>query len=60
MSDPQELAAITAANELQPLKLAPSEVDQIIAFLETLSDKDSLMGRLGVPKQVPSGLPMDQ
>ena len=60
MSDPQELAAITAANELQPLKLAPSEVDQIIAFLETLSDKDSLTGRLGVPKQVPSGLPMDQ
>ena len=60
MSDPQELAAITAANELQPLKLAPSEVDQIIAFLETLSDKDSLTGRLGVPKQVPSGLPVDQ
>ena len=60
MSDPQELAAIAAANELQPLKLAPSEVDQIIAFLETLSDKDSLTGRLGVPKQVPSGLPMDQ
>ena len=60
MSDPQELAAITAANELQPLKLASSEVDQIIAFLETLSDKDSLAGRLGVPKQVPSGLPVDQ
>ena len=60
MSDPQELAAIAAANELQPLKLAPSEVDQIIAFLETLSDKDSLTGRLGVPKQVPSGLPVDQ
>ena len=60
MSDPQELAAITAANELQPLKLASAEVDQIIAFLETLSDKDSLTGRLGVPKQVPSGLPMDQ
>ena len=58
--DPQELAAIAAANELKPISLQPGEVDQIIAFLETLTDRDSLKGRLSVPAQVPSGLPVDQ
>ena len=60
LSDPQELSAIAAANELTPISLQPAEVDQIIAFLETLTDQDSLKGRLGVPQQVPSGLPVDQ
>lgn len=60
LSDPAELAAIAAANELQPVSLSDREVAQILAFLETLTDPASIEGRLGVPLTVPSGLPVDQ
>jgi len=60
LSDPQELAAIAAANELAAVALSEDEIDQILAFLAALEDETSLSGRLGVPKLVPSGLPVDQ
>ena len=55
-----EQAAIATANELAPIDLNELEITAILAFLETLSDADSLTGRLGVPSAVPSGLPVDQ
>ena len=51
---------IAAANALLPVSLEDAQVDAVLAFLETLSDPQSLRGRLGVPAQVPSGLPVDQ
>ena len=55
-----EQAAIANANELAPIDLTELEITAILAFLETLSDADSLTGRLGIPSAVPSGLPVDQ
>lgn len=59
LDDPQELAAIAAANELQPQSLSDNEVNQLLAFLNSLTDPMSSNGRLGIPKTVPSGLPVD-
>lgn len=55
-ADPREVEAIAAANDLAPVLLSDTEVAQILAFLEALSDPVALAGRLGVPDQVPSGL----
>ena len=53
-------AAIAAANELSPSGLSETEIIQIVAFLNALSDTASLSGKLGVPQTVPSGLSVDQ
>lgn len=58
-NDPKERAAILAAVKTKPVKLSEADVDAIYAFLETLKDPVALKGRLGVPKKVPSGLPVD-
>jgi len=58
MSNPDEVAAIAAANELEPTDLMDDEIADLLAFLDALSDPQSLKGRLGVPEAVPSGLPV--
>ncbi len=58
--DPDEQAAIAAANELSPSNLSETEIIQIVAFLNALSDTASFAGKLGVPQTVPSGLSVDQ
>lgn len=60
MDDPAEVAAIADANELAPLALTDGEIDAITAFLHTLTDAESVAGRLGVPDKVPSGLAVDK
>ncbi len=60
MQSPTDVDAIAQANELAPMPLSDTEITQIIAFLHSLSDAESLAGRLGVPTNVPSGLPVDQ
>ena len=60
MRDPDEVAKIAAANVLEPVDLNAKEIDQIIAFLNALTDPQSLKGALGIPASVPSGLPIDQ
>ncbi|PSL20930.1 cytochrome-c peroxidase [Shimia abyssi] len=60
MRDPTEINAIAAANKLAPTPLNDTEVAQIVAFLRQLHDPFSDENRLGVPKDVPSGLPVDQ
>ena len=57
--NPQELAAIAEANQLQPIALSDDEIAELVAFLKSLTDHNSLPGRLGVPVNVPSGLPID-
>ncbi|MEL7465563.1 MAG: cytochrome c peroxidase [Pseudomonadota bacterium] len=58
MRNPEEVAAISAANELAPRSLSDEEVAQILAFLDALTDEASLKGRLGPPDRTPSGLVM--
>lgn len=60
MSDPMEVAAISAAYSGPAQALAQHEVDAILAFLDTLTDPAAIAGRLGIPQAVPSGLPIDR
>ena len=60
MRDPDEVAKIAVANALKPVDLKEKEVAEIVAFLNTLTDPQSLKGALGIPSSVPSGLPLDQ
>lgn len=60
MQDPEEIARIADANDLEPIDLSDVEIAQLIAFLNTLTDEVSIAGRLGSPLAVPSGLPLDQ
>ena len=50
--------AIAAANELEPIELTDGEVADLLAFLESLTDPNSLDQRSLVPDRVPSGLPV--
>ena len=59
MDSPDETAVIAAANTLRPLTLSDDEIEQLLAFLNALTDPISQTGRLGPPEQVPSGLPLD-
>jgi len=59
MNSPAEIATIAAANTLQPMALSDAEIEQLLAFLNALTDPISQTGRLGVPEQVPSGLPLE-
>ncbi|HHG90300.1 MAG TPA: cytochrome-c peroxidase [Devosia sp.] len=58
LDDPAEMAAIAAANELEPVDLNETELVALLAFLNALTDPRAVTGRLGVPDSVPSGLPV--
>ncbi len=58
LDDPDALAAIAAANELQPMSLSDTDIADLVSFLSALTDERSLQGRLGIPATVPSGLPV--
>ena len=57
-SNPGLRGAIAAANELDPIDLTDAEVADLLAFLESLTDPNSLDQRSLVPETVPSGLPV--
>lgn len=54
----EERQAIAAAVTLAPMDLTDAQVDDLIAFLNALTDEASLDGALGIPASVPSGLPV--
>lgn len=56
MDDPDEVTAISNAVSIDPVLLSPDEVSALVEFLGTLTDMSAKVGRLGVPKSVPSGL----
>ncbi|WP_147108163.1 cytochrome-c peroxidase [Tateyamaria sp. syn59] len=60
LKDAAEIDAIAAANDLAPIALTDAEVDDLLAFLDALTDPQSIRGALGIPATVPSGLPIDQ
>ncbi len=60
LDDKDEIDAIAAANELAPLQLDENEIQDLVAFLSALTDPISGEGRLGVPRHVPSGLPVER
>jgi cytochrome c peroxidase len=58
MSDPNRVAAIAAANELEPVALREREIFFLMAFLRSLTDPRCLDLRRDVPTSLPSGLPL--
>ena len=60
LDDQNELLDIAAGNELPDTLLSDAEINDLVAFLSALTDTAAAKGRLGVPKTVPSGLPVDQ
>jgi cytochrome c peroxidase len=60
MRDADEVAKIAAANELESIDLNEKEIAEIIAFLNALTDPQSLKGALRIPSSALSGLPLDQ
>lgn len=59
LSTPEELDAISAAIELEPVSLSDAEISDLLAFLDSLTDTSSQEGRLGTLAFVPSGLSLD-
>ena len=59
MDAAESTAAIEAAAEPSNVDLDDRELAALMAFLESLTDPESLRGKLGIPSQVPSGLPLD-
>lgn len=58
--DTQENRRILSTVTGYTVELSDQEIDLLIAFLETLTDEESLLGRLGIPVTVPSKLSVDQ
>ena len=60
---PSEVLAIAnkllERNELDPVTLSRQEFDDLLEFLNSLTDERSLSGRLGRPTEVPSFLALD-
>ena len=54
--DSQERARLASRLDITPVTLEDTEVAELVAFLETLTGRDSVKGRLGPPDAVPSGL----
>ena len=57
---PGEWEAIAAANTLPAQELSDADIAALEAFLLNLTDLQGLVGRLGIPEEVPSGLPVDR
>lgn len=56
---PELRGKIAAANELEPTNLSDEQVDDLLAFLDALTDPASRDLSDTVPDRVPSGLPVD-
>ena len=57
LSNPENLDAIARSSDLSRISLTDHEISALLSFLGSLEDPAE---RLGVPDQVPSGLPVDQ
>ena len=57
LSNPENLDAIARSSDLSRISLTDQEISALLSFLASLEDPAE---RLGVPDQVPSGLPVDQ
>lgn len=60
LHDVAEEAAIIKAARQSEISLEADEIDALMAFLSSLTDRAGAEGRLGVPETVPSGLAVDR
>ncbi|MCF6443665.1 cytochrome-c peroxidase [Nereida sp. MMG025] len=58
-SDRREMARQASKIDITPIDLSDAEVDQLVAFMHALTDKNHDMRPMGKPLAVPSGIPVD-
>lgn len=58
MNDAEAVSDIAVANEFSGATLSDADIADLVAFLRSLTDRRGIVGRLGVPETVPSGLPV--
>ena len=58
-ADTREMARQAAALELRPISLSEADINDLVAFLHTLTGETADQRPLGRPETVPSGLPVD-
>lgn len=56
LGDDVEMTSIAQAVATSPLKLEDTQIEALLAFLDSLTDTAAMAGRLGIPDTVPSGL----
>lgn len=59
MASAEQRRAIAAANELEPIELSDQQLEELVAFLQALTDPRSRDQSDLIPARVPSGLPVD-
>jgi len=60
LDDAEGAHLVRTSIEIDLPDLDEEEIDDLIAFLGTLTDVEAARGRLGIPEAVPSGLPVDR
>jgi len=60
LTDPDARDAILSRAPYADRTFSAAEMSALVAFLEGLTDTQSVAGRLGIPAEVPSGLPIDR
>lgn len=55
-----DATAIAQAVNYAPPNVTEEDITALLVFLDALTDPAAVEGRLGIPDQVPSGLPVDQ
>jgi cytochrome c peroxidase len=60
MSDTREMARQRSHLDIKPIDLNDREIDDLVAFLHSLTGANALKLPLGIPDSVPSGLPIDR
>ncbi|MEM6739916.1 MAG: cytochrome-c peroxidase [Pseudomonadota bacterium] len=60
VTEADEVAQIAQAVTRAPVTLSAEDIAALLAFLDTLTDPAAIAGRLGIPRTVPSGLPVDR
>lgn len=60
LGDAQGAAQIATAKDTAPINLSDAQIDDLLAFLNALTDTNWRHRGLGVPESVPSGLPVDR
>ncbi len=57
--DHREMTRLKSRLDIKPMVLSDDEIASLVSFMHALTDETSIRGRLGKPKHVPSGLPVD-
>ena len=58
-TDQLEMARQSAKIDIEPVHLTEHQIEDVVAFLQSLTGENAKQGRLGRPDTVPSGLTVD-